>query len=1118
MSIACSKYNKIFDVLYLDYTEHLFSSIKAYANINGTLFKGYAHITNNSLIFSSDNTRTPLTKYIYNASFKVITFSQEHIDILYHTSLNPRSLNDLNDATLLQQAESKSKKANKESKNSIVKKSSIYMFYPSTQSNINKRTTALSPPPRYKESTITVNNDIKRVISEVNLKNKQNAILTKDSNSIKGTTIISNKKKGVLDVSSSNDVKIKSVYTQTMRLNKNKFKQSYNKGNSRNSKYSIKRFNSKIHSVNDLKNKKNKAQNVQVTQVVKTSEMKLIDFFKGNYTQTVLSLKNTNNNDSSGLLNGTYDVSSFDMNVGSPSNKRAFSPTLNSSTLNTLNKNRFSLNSNNIKTYTNNNGNNSPFSYHTNNYQISQVKKIMVSNLSSLISYFQEKNLSLNIFIQLLHELSNNINSDSQNKSNISLLLLSYSHLKSLNRETLEFSNNENDSSSEMLLIINDTPPKIETFLNDLFEFTEAKSTHDEEDQDGIVKIISSRKIEELKQKYVIISPHDKEEQYDCINTQHGEHRNYVYYAVNAMKILPSKYQNGLFILTPEHYCSFIPVNNSINNEITTFHMKNVKYIIPYRFLYQYKSMNIFLYHSGESSIVIDFDFKEDYTAIYEYLLSHCPNLDKTRTDIKLHTNLWVDGLMSNYDYIMYLNEMSGRSFNDISQYPIFPWVLSNYSSNLNNKLDLNKHQNYRDLTKPMGLLKTGLNRTITEDATYIFRNYFSFPFVIFYYLMRSNPLYFLRYQGWSFGPADRMFNSIEDCFKMTYINKNALNDNKELIPEFYNVDILPNMLTNVFNINFGYTQTGKNISNVELPKYAKNVHDFAFIMRSALESEIASNSLNEWIDYIFGYKQQGDDEIGNLFYKTRYESCIGEILSKENDEIHRQCDLDDILECGQCPIQLFKEPHPKKRSRFKLRELFMFNGFNGNNSKTDELLNQKKRRLNIESKYEKERREKELQAEKIIKIFQEKEKQYQKEIDNLEKKIKNNEVKFQANYKAAVKINENLEVTFKEYEKNKEKIVKGVIEKLDNDYQVSIDNKLKNKSELRKALKHTEELDRKYTQRKQEFEGIMKDLNGTLEQFVSNNKELKMQITAKIKQLKNMPLNVQASVDGCFN
>ena len=125
------------------------------------------------------------------------------------------------------------------------------------------------------------------------------------------------------------------------------------------------------------------------------------------------------------------------------------------------------------------------------------------------------------------------------------------------------------------------------------------------------------------------------------------------------------------------------------------------------------------------------------------------------------------------------------------------------YSSNLNNKLDLNKHQNYRDLTKPMGLLKTGLNRTITEDATYIFRNYFSFPFVIFYYLMRSNPLYFLRYQGWSFGPADRMFNSIEDCFKMTYINKNALNDNKELIPEFYNVDILPNMLTNVFNINF---------------------------------------------------------------------------------------------------------------------------------------------------------------------------------------------------------------------------------------------------------------------------------------------------------------------------
>jgi len=44
----------------------------------------------------------------------------------------------------------------------------------------------------------------------------------------------------------------------------------------------------------------------------------------------------------------------------------------------------------------------------------------------------------------------------------------------------------------------------------------------------------------------------------------------------------------------------------------------------------------------------------------------------------------------------------SGRSFNDLSQYPVFPWVLSNYTSSY---LDLNDPKNYRDLSKPMGAL-----------------------------------------------------------------------------------------------------------------------------------------------------------------------------------------------------------------------------------------------------------------------------------------------------------------------------------------------------------------------------------------------------------------------------
>ena len=40
---------------------------------------------------------------------------------------------------------------------------------------------------------------------------------------------------------------------------------------------------------------------------------------------------------------------------------------------------------------------------------------------------------------------------------------------------------------------------------------------------------------------------------------------------------------------------------------------------------------------------------------------------------------------------------LSGRTYNDLNQYPVFPWILSNYHCK---HLDLSDAGNYRDLTK----------------------------------------------------------------------------------------------------------------------------------------------------------------------------------------------------------------------------------------------------------------------------------------------------------------------------------------------------------------------------------------------------------------------------------
>lgn len=48
----------------------------------------------------------------------------------------------------------------------------------------------------------------------------------------------------------------------------------------------------------------------------------------------------------------------------------------------------------------------------------------------------------------------------------------------------------------------------------------------------------------------------------------------------------------------------------------------------------------------------------------------------------------------------MHLNTLAGRSYNDLMQYPIFPWVLADYDAP---EPDFNDPATFRDFSKPMG-------------------------------------------------------------------------------------------------------------------------------------------------------------------------------------------------------------------------------------------------------------------------------------------------------------------------------------------------------------------------------------------------------------------------------
>ncbi|RYG69425.1 hypothetical protein EON64_02730, partial [archaeon] len=67
---------------------------------------------------------------------------------------------------------------------------------------------------------------------------------------------------------------------------------------------------------------------------------------------------------------------------------------------------------------------------------------------------------------------------------------------------------------------------------------------------------------------------------------------------------------------------------------------------------------------------------------------------------------------MSNFHYLMFVNTLAGRTFNDLTQYPVFPWVVSNYHSK---ELDLTDPSNFRDLKKPIGIQDPKQERSIRE-------------------------------------------------------------------------------------------------------------------------------------------------------------------------------------------------------------------------------------------------------------------------------------------------------------------------------------------------------------------------------------------------------------------
>ncbi|AAS53991.2 AFR620Wp [Eremothecium gossypii ATCC 10895] len=280
--------------------------------------------------------------------------------------------------------------------------------------------------------------------------------------------------------------------------------------------------------------------------------------------------------------------------------------------------------------------------------------------------------------------------------------------------------------------------------------------------------------------------------------------------------------------------------------------------------------------------------------------------------------SLWRKGYISNFYYLMIINTLAGRTFNDLTQYPVFPWVIADYTSE---ELDFEDPSTFRDLTKPMGAQDRDRMQKFVErynalsslddpsSPPFHYGTHYSSAMIVSSYLIRLEPFAksYLLLQGGKFGPADRLFNSIERTWKSA--SKESTTDVRELTPEFY---YLPDFLQNINDYDFGCLQSGDKVGDVILPPWAKgDPKIFISKNREALESKYVSEHLHQWIDLIFGYKQKGlwAIDVVNVFNRLSYSGAVN--LDRINDENERRAVTGIIHNFGQTPLQLFHEPHP---------------------------------------------------------------------------------------------------------------------------------------------------------------------------------------------------------------
>ncbi|CAD2220829.1 Beige/BEACH domain containing protein, putative [Angomonas deanei] len=376
-------------------------------------------------------------------------------------------------------------------------------------------------------------------------------------------------------------------------------------------------------------------------------------------------------------------------------------------------------------------------------------------------------------------------------------------------------------------------------------------------------------------------------------------------------RLFPLREQRGVLYFTGR-YLVFEPLARMRNSDIVRVKIDSVDHVLPRDLIAEETGLDF--YSVSELMFSVRF-FSASERANGIRIMGKKYNIQPLSIDFRRAFNLWQSGKMSNFAYLTLLNKLAGRNPLDLAQFPVMPWILSDYESE---SIDLSLPSVYRDLGKPVGCLNPQKIKhleekshflTEMEEERYLYSTHYSSAGAVAYFTVRAHPEYMLTLQNGRLDHPQRIFESLGAAWN-SVLNHDG--DVKELIPAFYTKEFLP-LFSNDLSFSLGVKDNGERVAqSLRLPKWAKTPEQFVEIHQSALESDFVSDHLHLWIDLVFGFKQDGTEAV--LSKNTFHPYCYMQNIANEPNADKAKTMRQHAHEFGVTPNKLFYTAHPRRQ------------------------------------------------------------------------------------------------------------------------------------------------------------------------------------------------------------